>query len=82
MNAETLLQRIETNPALLGGRPVIRGTRLPVDTVLKRLAGGETAEGLLAEYPRLEPADIRACLLFAGRALEDYALLPLAAAEA
>ncbi|MFN0068039.1 MAG: DUF433 domain-containing protein [Limisphaerales bacterium] len=82
MNELSLLGRIHSDPRILDGKPVVRGTRLPVETVLKRLAGGETPEVLLREHARLEPEDIRACLLFAGQAVEDCVSLPLSAMEA
>jgi uncharacterized protein (DUF433 family) len=57
-----ILNRITVNPAIFGGKPIIRGMRLAVEHVLGMLVAGETPESLLREYPFLEPADIRACL--------------------
>lgn len=66
MSAEThLLKRITTNPAVLSGKPTVRGRRLAVEHVLGMLAAGDTTETLLAAYPWLEADDIRACLLYA-----------------
>jgi uncharacterized protein (DUF433 family) len=62
---ETLLDRITADPAIFGGKLVIRGMRISVELVLSLLAQGETLEGLLDDYPELEPADIRACLAYA-----------------
>jgi uncharacterized protein (DUF433 family) len=58
-----LLDRIEQNPDVLGGKPVIRATPLSVEHILSMLAAGETESSLLAEYPGLVSGDIRACLL-------------------
>lgn len=62
-----LLQRITWDPAIFGGKPVIRGHRLAVEHVLDMLAAGSTRDELLAGYPWLEAEDVAACLLFASR---------------
>jgi uncharacterized protein (DUF433 family) len=68
MNAdEALLQSITVNPAIFGGKPVIRGRRLAVEHVLGMLAAGDSVETLVAAYPWLEGDDVRACLLYARR---------------
>ncbi len=64
-----LLARITTSPDILGGKPAIRGKRLAVEHVLGDLGAGETTQALLEAYPFLEPDDIRACLLYAERAV-------------
>ncbi|HQU31851.1 MAG: DUF433 domain-containing protein [Planctomycetia bacterium] len=51
---ERLLKRIETNPKIMFGKPVIKGTRLTVELILEKLAYGESEEGLLKEYPFLK----------------------------
>jgi uncharacterized protein (DUF433 family) len=56
--------RIETNPEIMGGKPVIRGTRVPVELVLRKLGAGMTAEAILADHPRLTLEDIRAAQAF------------------
>jgi uncharacterized protein (DUF433 family) len=75
-----LLARITVNPEIFGGKPIIRGRRLAVEHVLGMLAAGDTAETLLAEYPWLEPEDVRACLLYARRVVGhervELAVLP------
>ena len=60
-----LLNRITANPEIFGGKPIIRGMRISVEIVLSLLAQGETVEAILADYPDLEPDDIRACLAYA-----------------
>jgi uncharacterized protein (DUF433 family) len=62
-----LLGRITADPNVYGGKPIIRGRRLAVEHVLGMLAAGDSIEALLAEYPWLEEADIRACLAYARR---------------
>ena len=56
----TMHERIEINPLIMGGKPVIRGTRAPVETVLRKLGAGLTPEAIVADHPRLTPEDIRA----------------------
>jgi uncharacterized protein (DUF433 family) len=54
--------RIEINPAVLQGRPVVEGTRIPVSLVLSLLAGGMDVAEVLAEYPTLAREDVLACV--------------------
>lgn len=68
-DADELLKRITVNPEIFGGKPIIRGRRLAVEHVLGMLAAGDTHDDLLRAYPWLERDDIRACLLFAARAV-------------
>jgi len=65
------LERITTDPEQCGGRPCIRGMRIRVVDVLELLAAGLTPQQVLEELPDLEPDDIRACLLYAVRQLEQ-----------
>lgn len=65
MDEQKLLDRITANPAIFGGKPIIRGMRVSVELVLSLLAQGETAEAILDDYPDLEPDDIHACLAYA-----------------
>jgi len=64
-----LLKRITFNPAVFGGKPIVRGHRLAVEHVIGMLAAGSTQQELLAGYDWLEPEDIRACLAYARRAV-------------
>lgn len=79
MSDEELLQRINLAPQVMAGKPVIRGTRLTVEHILKLLAHGATTAEILDEYDGITEADIRACLLFAQKSLENTAFMPLAA---
>jgi uncharacterized protein (DUF433 family) len=69
MNEDEALKRITVDPAIFGGKPIIRGMRFAVEHVLAMLAAGDTPEKLLKEYPFLEPADIQACIAYAHRSL-------------
>jgi uncharacterized protein (DUF433 family) len=69
MTEDQLLERITVDPAIFGGKPIIRGMRIAVEHVLGMLAAGDTPERLLQEYPFLEAADIQACLAYAHRSL-------------
>lgn len=72
-------ERIVVDPKVLAGKPVIKGTRLSVEFVLSLLAEGWTEQPLLANYPRLSDADIRACLAYATEALGEERVYPLPA---
>ena len=80
MSDHELLARIEANPAVLAGKPVIKGTRLSVEYVVGLLAHGASLSDVLGEYRDLSAADIQACLLFASKSLEGTIILPLGAA--
>ena len=75
---ERLLQRIRINPKVMVGKPVIRGTRIPVELIVRMLAQGITEAEILREYPRLEPDDIRAALAYAAETLAHEDVFPLA----
>lgn len=72
-----LLKRITTDPAIFGGKPIIRGRRLAVEHVLGMLAAGDTPEAILKGYPWLEPDDIRACLACARRVVGHERVEPV-----
>ena len=55
-------ERITVNPDICNGKPVIRGTRITVQTVLEFLAAGDSVEDVLEEYPTLKREDVQACL--------------------
>ena len=62
-------ERIEINPEVLLGKPVIRGTRVPVEAVVRKLSEGATLVELLDGYPRLTEADVLAALAYAADVL-------------
>jgi uncharacterized protein (DUF433 family) len=59
-------ERIEINPEIMGGKPVIRGTRIPVETLLRKLGAGMSIDAVLADHPRLTHEDILAAQAFAA----------------
>ncbi len=59
-------ERIEINPAVMLGKPVIRGTRIPVELILRKLSEGASEADLLDAYPRLRHEDIKAALAYAA----------------
>lgn len=68
-------ERIDINPQIMGGKPVIRGTRIPVETVLRKLGAGMTFDAILADHPRLTRDDILAAQAFAADYLADEDLV-------
>ncbi len=70
-------QLIESNPAIMMGKPVIVGTRITVELILEQLAAGETIEQVLAAHPRLTKQAILAAFAFAVRALRADVIYPL-----
>ncbi len=62
---------IETNPKIMFGKPVIMGSRIPVDLILGKLSFGETIEQLLKAYPSLTKESIYACLSFASESVKN-----------
>ena len=69
-----LLERIELNPRVCNGRPVIKGTRIPVSVILEQIAEGESWEAILAGYPELTREDIHAALHYARASLDHTEL--------
>jgi uncharacterized protein (DUF433 family) len=74
---EDLLQRIAVNPQVMAGKPVIRGTRIPVELIVRMAAQGIPESDILQEYPALQPNDIRAALAYAARVLAHEEVFPL-----
>lgn len=72
-------EHIEINPAVLVGKPVVRGTRLAVEFVLDMLAAGVPEDELLDNYPRLTRDAIRACVAYAADLLKAERVYPLSA---
>ena len=63
--------RIEVNPAVLVGKPIIKGTRISVELILDRVADGWTTEDVLAAYPNIKRDDVLAALSFAAEIFRD-----------
>lgn len=72
--------RIEINPAVLQGKPVVRGTRIPVEAILRKLSEGATESDLIDAYPRLTHEDIHAALRYAADAIAHDVVVPSPAA--
>ena len=70
--------RIEVNPDVMVGKPVIRGTRVPVELIVRKVGEGATDADLLDAYPRLTVEDIRAAVLYAAHVLAHEDILPIA----
>lgn len=71
-------ERIEVNPAILVGKPVVKGTRLAVEFVLDLLAAGCAEEEILRNYPGLTREDILACVAYAAEIIRTERVFPLA----
>ena len=69
--------QIEWNPAIMMGKPVIVGTRITVESILEKLAAGETVEQILAAHPRLTRQAVLDALQFAARALRADVIYPI-----
>jgi uncharacterized protein (DUF433 family) len=74
MTDDTLLRRIVVDPAIFSGKPIIRGMRISVELVLSLLAQGQSADDIRADYPELEPDDIRACIAYAHAVVANESL--------
>ncbi len=70
MNISELLNRISSDPAVCGGRPCIKGTRMRVADIVEALAHGTSQQQLLSDFDYLIDEDIAAALLYAARATE------------
>ena len=68
--------RIVQMPGILGGKPVIKGTRIPVDLILERLTVDLDVTTLFEDYPELTEADIKACIAFAKELVDDEESFP------
>lgn len=68
--------RVEIHPRVCGGKPVIRGTRIPVSVILGQLADGDAWDEILRGYPELKREDIVAALLYARESIEQTDLTP------
>lgn len=80
MDDPKLLARITYNPAIFGGKPIIRGKRVAVEHILGMLAAGHTYESMVEDFPWLEAEDVQACLLYAARMVGREPFEPVLAA--
>ncbi|HIE27779.1 TPA: DUF433 domain-containing protein [Candidatus Poribacteria bacterium] len=70
-----LISRITINPKIMAGKPVIKGTRIPIDLILKMLSQNISIDEILAEYPRLCKEDIQTALLYGSIVISEPVLL-------
>ncbi len=77
MRQENLLNHIAINSKVMGGKPVIHGTRLTVQYILKLLAEGWSFGDIKEEYEDISDQDISACILYASEILDDVEFIPL-----
>lgn len=73
----SLMERIKVNPKILGGKPIIRGTRITVEFVLELLASDVSEEDILQDYPHLTKEDIHACLRHAANSYKNEIYMEL-----
>ncbi len=71
MTEKALLRRIAIDPKIMLGKPVIKGTRLPVEIVVEKVAYGATLDDLRKDYPFLKEDDVRAALLYAAKRIAN-----------
>ena len=64
------MNRIELNPRVCNGRPVIKGTRIPISVILEQVADGASWDTLLLNYPELKKEDIQAALIYARESID------------
>jgi len=74
----TVYTRIVSDPAILGGKPIVKGTRISVEFLLELFASGATRDEVLKAYPHLTPGDIEEALRYAVEALKHDRVIPLA----
>jgi uncharacterized protein (DUF433 family) len=70
-------ERIIVNPAILAGKPVVKGTRIPVEIVLERLEEDINTKLLFEDYPQLTQADVKACLWYARELVRGEEVYPV-----
>lgn len=71
-------QYIEQKPEILGGKPVIKGTRIGVDPILEKIGNGETIEDLLLAYPHLTKEAILACISYGATLVRNEIVIDVA----
>ena len=70
-------ERVESRPEIMLGKPVIKGTRIPVELIVRKLGEGASAENLLDGYPNLKKEDIQAALIYAADTLSNELIVHL-----
>jgi len=70
-------ERVVVDTEVMAGKPVIKGTRIPVDAIIRRLAEGLSIDEILKEYPLLTEEDVKAALRYAADVLSGEEIIPL-----
>jgi uncharacterized protein (DUF433 family) len=71
-------QHIEINPKIMMGKPVVKGTRITVESLLEKLSSGETEDEILVSHPHITKENIKAALAFAAQSLKGENIYPVA----
>jgi len=74
ISEKELMKRITADPKIFGGKPIVRGLRISVETIVSLLAQGETVEAILDDYPGLTREDVQACLAYAHAVIANDSL--------
>jgi uncharacterized protein (DUF433 family) len=69
---------IEANPGIMYGKPVVKGTRIPVDLILEKMSNGQLKEDIIKDYPDLKEEDLLACLAYATSLVRNEVTISLA----
>jgi len=77
---EQIFDRIFFDPNICNGKPIIRGKRITVQTIMEFISAGESFEEILVQYPSLEPEDITACLRYATELMNHNFIIKQAVA--
>ncbi len=75
---KALFRKIVGNPRVMGGKPVIRGTRIPIDAIVKRFAESMAVENVLEDYPELTKEDIYAALEYSAQLVKGEKIMQIA----
>lgn len=67
-----MAERIDVHPDICNGRPVIAGTRIPVQTIMEFLGAGDSVDDVLEAYPSLKRDDVYACIQFAAKLMANH----------
>ena len=67
-----MVERIDIHPDICNGRPVIAGTRIPVQTIMEFLGAGDSVDEVLEAYPSLKREDVYACIQFAAKLMANH----------
>lgn len=76
-----MIQRIIADPKIMVGKPVVRGTRITVELLLRKLAQNLSVTEILHEYPQLVEADLQAAIDYAATVIQNEAILPVGSDE-